>query len=157
MSKRHVDNLTEEQIELNKQWIVELRSGKHKQARGALAVKLEDGTLSYCCLGIAACWVLGEELIDETHDLAKSIAIPVLKRNPGEVSRFFAQVEESPTSLLTYEMRDKLGLTGTAGSSTDNSDGWSFPLASLNDNLGISFEEIANEIEKSLQECGVNV
>lgn len=43
--------------ELNKEaiaeWVAALRSGKYQQAREELAVLFDDGTMGFCCLGVA--------------------------------------------------------------------------------------------------------
>ena len=41
-------------------WVEALRSGKYQQTQGRLARELEDGSIGYCCLGVA-CEVLGAE------------------------------------------------------------------------------------------------
>lgn len=43
------------------EWIKALRSGKYKQAKGAMRVKQKDGSYAYCCLGVLRHGVLGKK------------------------------------------------------------------------------------------------
>lgn len=45
-----INEMTKEQKKI---WVDALRSGKYQQGRGCLKQENDDGTFSYCCLGVA--------------------------------------------------------------------------------------------------------
>ena len=137
MSKRHVANLTEEQIALNKEWIKELRSGKHKQGKTALCRINADGDKLYCCLGIAVDLVLKIE----------------------GVKRVIGWLEfDGEESILSEEAQQRLGLISPIGATYQrklNEENRS--LSALNDSYNYTFGMIADAIEESLQYDSVEI
>jgi len=47
--------------QMKEEWLQALRSGKYAQVKGTLKGVTEDGEEGYCCLGVFASVVLGEE------------------------------------------------------------------------------------------------
>ena len=47
--------------QMKTEWLEALRSGEYKQVRGTLKGLTEDEEVGYCCLGVFASVVLGEE------------------------------------------------------------------------------------------------
>jgi hypothetical protein len=60
-------------------WLAALRSGKYKQAKGALLLKDAEGNKSYCCLGVA-CDIQGieEELLLQ-RGFPDDIKLPIIQ------------------------------------------------------------------------------
>lgn len=100
-------------------WIEALRSGKYKQAKGAMRVKQKDGSYAYCCLGVLRHEVLGK----------KNAALD----SGGQKIGVLSSRDVKDCELISYnpyiEQKD-------------------LRLSELNDN-GKSFKYIANLIEKN--------
>jgi hypothetical protein len=134
-------NITEEEQKRNrKAWIAALRSGDYKQTTRRMNRPNEDGTLSYCCLGVA------EKILNE--------------RYPKDLLRIGNGVNLGSTMALA------LGINtfGRFQSINDNSNPFNFPLyqdpnpngpgisktlTNLNDWLRWDFNQIADFIEKN--------
>lgn len=112
--------------EIKQKWIDALRSGKYKQTDSALATL--DG---YCCLGVA-CEVFATEA-----RLKKSGP-----DSDGDYS-YNGETAYLPPSLAEYMGIDWRGtlLKPVGGKAT---------LAELNDEVGYTFEQIADVIEEQL-------
>lgn len=103
--------------EKQKKWIEALRSGKYKQGRGFLK---KDNC--FCCLGVA-CEIFKEELNLEVTD-----------------DEYDCSNDYLPLKVVKF-----LNLVSDSGANVDpNID---MTLVMLNDDMGMSFEEIANELE----------
>lgn len=103
-----------------KKWIKALRSGKYKQARGALRNR-DD----FCCLGVAC-----DRFHDETGEGEWR------KEEFSERREFILPHGSHQASYLPARVQRWLGIK--------NNGKW---LANMNDN-GASFEEIADYLEK---------
>jgi hypothetical protein len=108
--------------EPQKAWLVALRSGKYKQARYQLMT-----SSGFCCLGVA-CDISGLGVWNNLNEYVNT---------HGLVAK---------GSLPNY-VRDWLGLWDNCGRTLRGGS-----LADLNDELGWTFEEIANFIEKNPEE-----
>ena len=115
--------------EARKTWIEALRSGKYQQGVGQLKALSEEGTFQYCCLGVAC------EIFKETLNLTEE------EENRG-ISSFNGKSSVPPVEIVSllglhneYGDVKKELFRGTA-------------LVSLNDELQLSFEEIAEVLEK---------
>jgi hypothetical protein len=102
-------------------WVEALRSGKYAQTRGELCRIRDDGSPSYCCLGVAGS-LLG--IADEAMQRGLDVEIGTI--GPNE----------------TYEkVKDAYGLTSTLGRYARSA------LYTHNDTHQWTFEEIADLIE----------
>lgn len=104
-------------------WVEALRSGKYQQTQGRLVKQLEDGSIGYCCLGVA-CEVLGAE---------KGLT------RKGHIGFHFGDARVY-TLYLPTDIHTLLGLKDNKGSHEWGS------LTLTNDG-GASFAEIADIIE----------
>ena len=107
---------------LQKQWIAELRSGKHKQGRNKLCSTEHE----YCCLGVAAKFVLHQE--EEESDGGAYICL--------NGSSYF---------LGDYE---KIGLHSYNGAPITDYANDLRQLTILNDDAGYTFSQIADVLEE---------
>lgn len=108
--------------ELARKWVAALRSGKYEQGRGRLYSKIDD---TYCCLGV----------------LCKVAEIP---HGTGPYERaFMFDVQGNLESFSYTPCRE--WWNHNFGYSTDIGYDKYF---TLNDNVGMSFAEIADVIEK---------
>ena len=121
----------EEQKEHRRLWVEALRSGEYNQGQNALCEKDIEGTLKYCCLGVA-CKISG---------LGEFVPVPNLP-HPPSVFTFVTKDEQPQYSVLPKLVKEWLGLCAYDGSYQDNNTS----LIDLNDE-GASFNEIANIIE----------
>lgn len=113
--------------EVADKWVAELRSGKYEQGKGYLN---KDG--KFCCLGVLC------DLAAKEGEVSKIDAdIP-----SGKYIQYDKSLKFAPISVRTWS-----GLR-TSGGAFRYSDK-NFELYSLNDDDGLSFEEIANVIEKN--------
>lgn len=122
-----------------KRWIEDLRSGKHKQAKG----RLRDGN-SFCCLG-RACDVFKDEVNGSWDDNVFTLGYNPLSL-PLEVANLLGIESKSPKLVnLSLPKIKKLNkkLNKQLGSN------YLF-LADLNDH-GATFSEIADVIEEQLK------
>lgn len=104
-----------------KAWVAALRSGEFKQGSGALHTA--DG--SYCCLGVAC----------ELH-----------RRDHGGQWLYNSYLGKH--GLLPYEVMQWLGLCTIDGQHHDQDGLGESSLDELNDRGGLTFDEIADIIEK---------
>lgn len=120
--------------EARKIWIEALRSGKYQQGEGYLKVFSEEkGTFQYCCLGVAC------EIFKETLNLREE------EENRGS-SSFNGLGLIPPGEIVSL-----LGLHTAYGNKYGDAAEEEFQGASLvdlNDELKLSFEEIAEVLEK---------
>lgn len=125
-------------VEVMKKWIAALRSGEYKQTDSVLSRKGR-----YCCLGVLC-----------------ELAVKDGKIPPAEIVDGMAHYgEQSAYVLPPHEVREWAGVEGNWTVPTDGVelsaealglwDGEDrVPLSYLNDSIGLSFEEIADQIEK---------
>ncbi len=118
-----------------KKWVAALRSGKYKQAEGALNV---NG--SFCCLGVAC------ELAMEDLGLIKRQRTPDLASNG---SYNYGSVGDYALSFgtLPHAVVDWLGLRTESGAWLEDIGPSCGSLVAANDQLHLNFEQIANIIE----------
>jgi hypothetical protein len=103
--------------EFAKEWVKALRSGKYKQAKNVL---YEADRNAFCCLGVA-CDISG---------------LPPEKWHGNEYT------------VLPLEVQEKLNLSSKYGCfQEDTTSSRINSLVNLNDNLGYSFDQIADIIE----------
>jgi len=128
-------------------WVVALRSGEYKQTIGYLGVVLLDGTKAYCCLGVA-CEVAikdGLELrVDPNSRPEYAEGTPVRYGGSPEI-RLSGSMFDLPN-----EVRSLAGLR-LSDPAIVNEKGRREVLSSLNDVEKLSFNEIADAIEKNWQ------
>jgi hypothetical protein len=109
-------------------WLTALRSGKYKQGHGALRC-VNGQEITHCCLG-----VLGD-LMNPNGWLR-----PKGDWNNGNNVRGFKRQGHTATDYLPADLQDRAGLF-------HEDQEW---LASLNDDNGLTFDEIADRIEQDL-------
>lgn len=114
-------------------WVAALRSGEFLQGRGRLAKPLADGvTFEYCCLGVAC------ELAAKVND---KIVVGMTKDSLGFPVRGY----DDDYVVLPQSVREWLGVSeGTPD--VEFGDRY-VSLSSLNDDLCLTFAEIADLIE----------
>ncbi|CAB4150335.1 hypothetical protein UFOVP568_15 [uncultured Caudovirales phage] len=112
--------------EVKAQWVEALRSGKYKQGQKFL---FDDGTQSYCCLGVN-CLIQGQQLVAPYDKFDAPMGLPKLHdaMTWWEVKPLREDVD-SPR--VKYKGRWKR-------------------LTDLNDDVGLTFEQIADLIEAQL-------
>lgn len=118
--------------ELKAKWVTALRSGNFQQTKHSLKVKREDGSFSYCCLGVFG-EVCGLEWLDKG----------------GNMERLYPMIDGqniSAHSLGSYYSEGFAEQYGLGNHMNENS--WQHHLAEMNDE-GIKFDQIADHIEKS--------
>ncbi len=120
--------------EARKLWVNDLRHGGHEQIQGELCSLDSDGNVvGYCCLGVAC------ELYQE-HVGGLNV-----NNNEGAQRRSY----DGAPSVLPRTVADWLGLCGVSGEYQDDDVyGDACDLAELNDDMGWSFEKIADLIEQ---------
>jgi hypothetical protein len=107
------------------QWIEALRSGKYQQASGSL-MKVEDGTIGYCCLGVA-CKIVG---IADNH-----------LHGYGSTANLSSDVNQVLPRMLRYEV------DGIEGDAID----FRGECIDMNDNKRYSFAQIADWLEQNTE------
>jgi len=103
-------------------WIVELRSGKYEQSTNSLQNKL-----GFCSLGVACC-------------TARNNGIEVVTNEDGVLKGHSLDSQEKTLEWL--KLKGPNGLFKGCGFNGH------YSLVNLNDNLGLSFEKIADFIEE---------
>jgi hypothetical protein len=119
--------------EVKVKWLEALRSGKYTQGTGALQSVHEDGSRSFCCLG-----VLCEVAIEMGVMLDTGTGVAV----PGPIA---AVTYDGASSYPPIKVEEFATVGGAA------LQGWEVngeSLVNMNDNRGDSFETIANFIEE---------
>lgn len=101
-----------------KKWVDALRSGKYKQARGALRENVGEGEYTYCCLGVAT---------------------DIYEKETGN------EIEWKNKEYLPLEVMDWYGLEANNPELTVDS--YDYPASELNDELFWSFRDIADAVE----------
>lgn len=128
-------------------WIAALRSGQYHQTENFLCTKGEDGSLSYCCLGVLcdlymkenpdkdAQWKEGSESMQYVSGSGDTLVIRD-SMLPKQVQDWAGLKHDNPDNpRLAGPFRDKLN----------------FVSASIwNDDLKADFSEIADMIDASL-------
>ena len=124
--------------EVAKIWVNALRSGKYKQGRQYLK-QGEGNTATHCCLGVLC------ELYHADRKRKKKKSIKITKDDKFTV---FGGLR----GVLCNEVKEWAGLSdstgGFTGSSIQTKNGYHSSLASLNDDAGFDFKQIATVIEK---------
>lgn len=138
---------TKEQLELRKRWVKALRSGDYVQAQGALRTGASEPVSKtgpgYCCLGVG-CDVsaLGKWDAGEGFSNLFSYVIPAGEKEasvlPDTVSKAFGYI--SPSGFVSTPFVE-IGSFSAQGPITVS-------LIRLNDEYGMSFEQIANLLEQ---------
>lgn len=133
------DVLSKKQYDLALRWIEALRSGEFEQGTNCLADEEEPGRMCYCCLGVA------------NHVFGLGV--------PEDEGGLYFE-DENGTTFRRYE---ELGLRTKFGGCDPEETYWFYPtdvsryhrqefitLAGLNDELLLSFSQIADLLEASL-------
>lgn len=126
--------------EVAKKWVKALRSGKYKQGYGCLKqTNLKKNKTYHCCLGVL-CELYNEQMINNKK-----------KKLNDDVDKYGLHSFEEDIEVLPDNVRQWAGLIGKAGSFNNDvkadDGGYYGSLTEMND-LGCSFEEIADTIEK---------
>jgi len=119
--------------ELKQRWVDALRSGKYKQAQGALK---KDG--GYCCLGVLQMVVDGEVEMDLRED------------RYGEDYAASACLPSEEWCQKNKIEHDKWEIHEVVEDSYGNEDDY-YDLPSLNDESCLSFKDIAGIIEEQVE------
>lgn len=121
-------------VENMKKWAEALRSGKYKQGRSQLADVWEDDEVKYCCLGVACKAAIADGVELEEKQKGGSILF------------------NGAISYLPAPVQKWLGVPRDPGLVADVGAGPGKRRAStLNDDYALSFEEIADAIDKTIE------
>lgn len=104
-------------------WMEALRSGDYKQAFERLIRYNEDGSCSYCAMGVAC---KSQEVTQDEYGFFVFMGIPKIGMPDFKWFRETYGIEENVTPEIVYS------------------------IVEINDRLKISFNEIANILEKQL-------
>lgn len=131
---------------VKKLWLEALRSGEYTQAQGALCERNDDGSFSFCCLGVLCNLYLNNNPDAKGYwdfDDMDGQVLPFFANNregqvigvlPTEVKKWAGIEEDDPTVRIRHKnLRKDATLSG------------------LNDDYGYNFKIIANKIEKGLR------
>lgn len=122
--------------EVAKKWVKSLRSGKYKQGEGCLKqTNLKKNKTYHCCLGVLC------ELYNEQMTKGKK------KKLNDVVDKYGLHTLNKEVEILPDTVRDWADLKFNTGGFIDPKNDHYDSLAAMND-LGCSFKEIANTIEK---------
>ena len=141
--------------EIADKWIAALRSGKYKQGKGNLKTVDEDNNESFCCLGVL-CDIAPKELAEfET------------KKDPESRNIFNSRYIKDKmhgglrSCSLPESIKEWAGMFDCSGRlrdhkkyiATKNEDQEKYAVIwALNDDVGMSFEEIADIIEEKWED-----
>ena len=126
--------------DIKTKWLAALRSGEYKQAKHVLALVNDDGTAieGFCCLGVLCDLRFKEENIKWTM------------RDPyTNETRHGALTPDGTTGTLDHDTAWPWSGLYTVNPSVVVNDA-TYQISQLNDELGMSFEEIADVIEQQL-------
>ena len=121
-------------------WTAALRSGEYVQGSGRLAIEYPSGEVEYCVLGV---------LCDLAH--ADGVARP--RREPARGFVAASEIRYGLTgdgSVLPDEVADWAEAGGPDPVVQWSDGGWTdqSPLTQLNDEAGLTFEELADLIDQ---------
>ncbi len=112
--------------EVKAAWVEALRSGKYKQGQKFL---FDNDTQSYCCLGVN-CLILGQQMVTTHNKIDSPMGLP----KPHDAMTWWEVTplrEDIDSPRVKYKGRWKR-------------------LTELNDEVGLTFEQIADLIEAQL-------
>jgi hypothetical protein len=114
-------------------WVDALRSGKYKQATYRLKDRLTNG---FCCLGVL-CEVSNQGFFDDNDSYV--------------CDETLADATQYSTQIVPKKVQDWIGLRSNMGAmgTTDS-------LTGLNDAEGLTFSQIADVIERRVEELFVS-
>lgn len=137
--------------EIAREWVEELRKGDRKQARGALHVINEDGSESFCCLGVLEDILVRKGLEQRVFVAGDPEGIGAEKLDQYGYYGIDDSQLGNETGVLTKSAQAALGIeVGNPDVELADGDGVA-SLAELNDE-GYTFEQIADLIEKTFVE-----
>lgn len=119
--------------EFKTDWVAELRSGKYQQALGGMKRTFANGTVGYCCLGVAA-----RVIRDKHPQFLKEAGVKI--REDDQLSVVDRAAQFVSFGHLTEGLAKAIGLSNAQMSC----------LVGKNDDLFMSFSEIADYIEANL-------
>lgn len=118
-----------------REWVAALRSGEWRQGQSRLCTIAEDGSKSYCCLGVALA------LQGRLHKHGSDLADPDLTYYAFPAKPFLSE-------RIKYDQFYDIAVFPTKGNKFGN-------VSSMND-AGMSFNQIADALEHTYPElCGV--
>lgn len=106
--------------DIKQKWVKALRSGKYTQGKGRLKALSTDGTINHCCLGV---------LVEEIHP------------------EYFQVFGDNQYIGEDYSMTSLSDEIVNEAQMCDDEQG---RLINMNDQLGKTFKQIANYIDKNL-------
>jgi hypothetical protein len=118
--------------EVKVKWLEALRSGRYTQGTGALQRVHEDGSRSFCCLG-----VLCEVAIEMGVTL--DVGAGVSDHPKGDVVAYDGASSYPPSKVEEFATVGGVAMEGWEVNGQS--------LVNMNDNSNLSFEQIASHIE----------
>lgn len=135
--------------EIKELWVEALRSGEYEQGRGRLTQWNQDGDEMFCCLGVL-CDIAIKNGVEvpvtdwcyEDSDWASGI--------PEDIAGSYIYADE--VEFLPEPVMEWAGLADAQGTyiRIESGETQTLKLTTLNDEIGLSFADIADEIEKFL-------
>lgn len=131
-------------VENTKKWVDALRSGKYLQTSGQLGFRYEGsyGDDSYCCLGVACMTAIenGEDVHKKNESDSMIAFDGVTGLLPHRVSKWLGLGSVSDDGSGDIPILAELNLNDFTGTVT---------ASTMNDNMGATFEQIADAIERT--------
>ncbi|NJO64368.1 MAG: hypothetical protein HC836_41230 [Richelia sp. RM2_1_2] len=132
--------------EIKQKWIVALRSGNYKQGRELLCIVNEKKEEEYCCLGVLCEIAAKENIVEKTKFLdcdffRYGISGYVLSTEVMSWAAIDSSLAELPANLCFHK---------DGGIISCNHNSKPINLGVLNDAYNLTFDEIADVIEKYL-------
>lgn len=131
---------------LKARWIAALTSGEYKQGMAALAIAHDDGSRTYCCLGVL-CDLLVEDGIltkEERKGYSEAIYRTVVVSSAWPMCS---------TDVIPAGVAEQIGVSrrGEVPGLYDR-EGDLVELVTMNDSLGLSFSQIAQVVDLFMPE-----
>jgi len=128
---------------IKQKWLIALRSGEYKQGKFSLK-SVVNGEIRYCCLGVLCDIAVKEGVLNWKPD----IATRSVSEDPNH--KYYELEDAYVAQLLPPKVKEWAHLESASPVISDPENSIYHDLASANDSLNLSFNEIANEIEKYL-------
>jgi len=136
-------------LEIKKQWLEALRSGRYKQGQQALCRESDFGKYTYCCLGVLCDLAQTAGIVTRLELTSAQIDELAVDDWEGEaIFDYFSSNGESNFGTLPEVVRQWTGLVSS--NPEVNSPFGLTSLSQLNDLHSLSFFEIADLIERDL-------
>lgn len=128
-------------------WVAGLRSDRFPQGRRALTIRMPDGTLRHCCLGVA-CEVAMENGLEMWVSNTVTFSSGTLVR---AYNKEYMVLPDAVVAWLGLQDNSDVCLRTRIGTDTDEDGDEFYQAAELNDAHGWDFGQIADAIERTFE------